>query len=409
MRRWWLALAAAVMLGQNAEEDALRDALRETGSVPIEMIRAIERHLEKYPKSAKRAELERSIAKLAVDLRDEGRVVQYGERVLEAEPENLLMLERLSRALAGRAGEEENRRALTYARRLASTLERNLEAEASRAARLTWDDLDRAVSRAMVVQARAQGNLGQVGEAVGTAAGAWRRYPLAEAAREEGKWLLKQGDRALALEAYARAFHSPDPRASEEDRVKDRQEAGRIQTEVSGSEAGLGDRFLKAFDQVTAVMAARKARLAERSPNAVAGSPLEFTVTSLGGEKLSLKTLQGKVVVFDFWATWCGPCRRQHPLYEEVKKRFAGRSDVVFLALNTDEDRTVVADFVKENQWDPRPIYYDDGLAGRLQVSAIPTTVVFDRKGSVASRMDGFNPERFVDMLTERIQELVGR
>ena len=51
---------------------------------------------------------------------------------------------------------------------------------------------------------------------------------------------------------------------------------------------------------------------------------MKFALTALEARSWRSKSLRGKVVIFDFWATWCGPCRAQHPLYEEVKKRFRG-------------------------------------------------------------------------------------
>ena len=56
---------------------------------------------------------------------------------------------------------------------------------------------------------------------------------------------------------------------------------------------------------------------------------MEFTLSGPDGRKLSMATLKGKVVVFDFWATWCAPCRAQHPLYDPVKQRYQANPDVV--------------------------------------------------------------------------------
>src|SRR5450756_1793198 len=106
----------------------------------------------------------------------------------------------------------------------------------------------------------------------------------------------------------------------------------------------------------------------------------------------------------DFWATWGGPCRIQHPLYEQVKSKFKNRNDVVFLAIDTDENHSLVKPFLEQNNWN-RKVYFEDGLSQLLQVSSIPTTVIFNKKGEVAARMNGFLPDRFVEMLTARIQE----
>ena len=87
-----------------------------------------------------------------------------------------------------------------------------------------------------------------------------------------------------------------------------------------------------------------------------------------------------------------------------MEKKFKGEGKVVFLSVNTDEDRALVAPFLKEQNW-VNPVYYDAGLSDYAKVTSIPTTIVIGHDGSVSSRMNGFLPDRFVDLLTERIQE----
>src|SRR5262249_9551557 len=177
-----------------------------------------------------------------------------------------------------------------------------------------------------------------------------------------------------------------------------------VYVKAHGSEKGLGDIILAAYDRTAGLLAERKLRLKAADPNAEASKVMDFTLSDMEGNKISLSSLKGKAIVFDFWATWCGPCRVQHPLYEEVKKRFHDTGDVVFLSIDTDEDREVVPQFVKSHGWNG-PIYYDSGLVRLLQVGSIPTTVIVDRRGDVISRLNGFVPERFVDMLVDRIRE----
>ena len=129
-----------------------------------------------------------------------------------------------------------------------------------------------------------------------------------------------------------------------------------------------------------------------------------FTIGGLDGQKLKLGSLKGKVVILDFWATWCDPCRVQHPMYDQVQERFKGRADVVLLSIATDEDHNIVAPFLEKQKWNKSQVYFEDGLQKLLLVNDIPTTMVFDKQGRVASRMNGFLPDRFVEQLTERIQ-----
>jgi thiol-disulfide isomerase/thioredoxin len=134
---------------------------------------------------------------------------------------------------------------------------------------------------------------------------------------------------------------------------------------------------------------------------------MKFTLGELRGGKLDLKTMRGKVLIFDFWATWCVPCRAQHPLYEEVKKRFRERDDVVFLSVDTDEDRGLVPSFVEQQQWSGN-VFFDDGLVRLLMINSIPSTMIADKQGRLVSRMNGFSRDTFVDQLTARIKAALG-
>jgi thioredoxin-related protein len=87
-----------------------------------------------------------------------------------------------------------------------------------------------------------------------------------------------------------------------------------------------------------------------------------------------------------------------------VRQRFRNNPDVVFLSVNTDEDRELVEPFLKDNGWNVTP-YFEDGLSRAFKVSSIPTIIVVDKGGEVFSRLNGFLPDRFVDMLTERIED----
>jgi thiol-disulfide isomerase/thioredoxin len=216
--------------------------------------------------------------------------------------------------------------------------------------------------------------------------------------------LSKSGKDEEAVTRFADAFTIADSRNTDADRAKDRMRMGELYGKGHGSEKGLGDLILEAYDRTAGLLAQRRLRLKAADPNAAAVKILEFTLADLEGNKLPLASLKGKAIVFDFWATWCGPCRVQHPLYEEVKKRFHDTDQVVFLSINTDEDREIVPQFAKDQKW-AGPIYYEGGLARMLQVGSIPTTVVVDGKGDVVSRLNGFVPQRFVDMLSDRIRE----
>lgn len=386
------------------ERLALQEALGEAGSSQIDFIRVLEKHLEKYPKSLQRQELETALLKAALEIKDQRRTVLYGEKSLETDPANVEVLERVARYLLNGDDPAAAKRALGYAQRLEAALRPMTNPQPGRNAARYEEEKRIVLGKALVYQARATGNLGDAAAAAELARKSYDTFPSAEAARETARWLEKQGRTAEAISHLAEAFMIPDPNSTDEDRLKDRRRLGEWQSKLKGGETGLGEALLSAYDRSQERVGRHRAELAKLDPNATARKPLEYVISGLNGESLNLATLKGKVVVFDFWATWCGPCRAQQPLYEQVKERFKSSKDVVFLNVSTDENRDIVKPFLESNRW-KKTVYFEDGLSSLLRVSSIPTTLIVNRQGDIASRMNGYVPEKFVETLSTRIRE----
>jgi len=108
-----------------------------------------------------------------------------------------------------------------------------------------------------------------------------------------------------------------------------------------------------------------------------------FTVTTTDGQRVSMDELTGKVVLLDFWATWCAPCREALPHMREVAKKFQGQP-LVLLSVSLDTDENKWKDFIAKNEmtW---PQYFDGGFTGPIAkmfgVEAIPHTFTIDADG----------------------------
>ena len=108
-----------------------------------------------------------------------------------------------------------------------------------------------------------------------------------------------------------------------------------------------------------------------------------FSLVTEGGQRISMDELQGKVVLMDFWATWCGPCREALPHMKRIAQKFSGEPLVV-LSVSLDSDEQKWRSFIAQNQmtW---PQYRDGGFEGRLArvfgVDAIPHTFTIDSDG----------------------------
>jgi thiol-disulfide isomerase/thioredoxin len=388
-----------------AEQQELRNALQQTSNSAQDIVRVLEAHLAKYPNTVKRPEMEQAIAKAAIDLKDERRIAIYGRKVLARTPDDTQLLDQVCRALLRMGDPDSLRAALEYALQFQKVLAASKDDGSSGAERARKrEQLDTNMSRALLFEGQARGGLGDAEAAAKLARRSFDAYPSAIPAMEEAVWLGRLNRPADAVQALADAFTVPDPKTTDADRAKYRIRLGEAYVKWKGSEAGLGDIVLAAFDRNAARVAERQMALRKFDPNLGLANPMEFTLTGVEGDRLSLASLAGKVIVLDFWATWCGPCRLQHPLYDEVKKRFSKDSSVVFLAISTDEDRDLVKPFLEAQKWSTRA-YYEDGLSQTLRIASIPTTIILDRRGGISTRMNGFDPETFVATLTERINE----
>jgi thiol-disulfide isomerase/thioredoxin len=116
-----------------------------------------------------------------------------------------------------------------------------------------------------------------------------------------------------------------------------------------------------------------------------------FSVLSLDGKPFSLESLKGKTVLLDFWATWCGPCKRSLPTLEKIHHDYAS-SDFVILGVDVGENRETVANFLKTNPM-PYPVIIgaDSGITTAYAVKVIPTYVLIGPDGKVVSQQFGFN------------------
>lgn len=388
------------------EDRDLENALAEAGSSPVEYARALERHLKKYPQTAKKSEIVRVLAQAAVDARDNRRILLYGVPAIDAGLRSPQALDFVTRALLDKDDKESLERAVRYSGTMRELLEQGLARLNSNDGKLPGrgrrlDETERSMARALTFQARAQGKLGRTEEAIESARKAWAIMPSSEAGSEVARWIEAAGRPREALDALAGALAVSSEPANPANRTRDLERLAKL-AQAAGVPAG--DALLAAYQRTAEALTARRARIVAIDANAFAAKPMDHVLTSLDGKPLPLQSMVGKVIVFDFWATWCGPCRGQHPLYEEVKTRFKGDPDVVFLAVSTDEDRSLVQPFLEKNKWS-RDVWFEDGLAEEFRINSIPTTIVLDRAGGVHSRMNGYIAGRFVDMLSLRIKE----
>src|SRR5665647_575546 len=116
-----------------------------------------------------------------------------------------------------------------------------------------------------------------------------------------------------------------------------------------------------------------------------------FTLEDMDAKKFSLKDYRGKVVLLNFWATWCPPCRREMPSIERLYQNFKGK-DFVVLAVNQMEDGDQVFTYTGELEVAPTfPILFDKSsdVARAYGVLGLPTTYLIDKEGNIRFRAIG--------------------
>lgn len=111
----------------------------------------------------------------------------------------------------------------------------------------------------------------------------------------------------------------------------------------------------------------------------------DFTLTDIEGKTWTLSALRGKVVLVNFWATWCPPCRKEMPDLETLSKQFKDQG-LIILAIS-DEDASKVKPFISEHQY-TYPILLDPGrkINTLYLVDGIPKSFVYDRKGKLVAQ-----------------------
>jgi peroxiredoxin len=123
--------------------------------------------------------------------------------------------------------------------------------------------------------------------------------------------------------------------------------------------------------------------LAEEMPEGAPAPP--FTLPNLAGEPIALSDFSGQIVVVDFWATWCVPCKHQIPVLNQFQRKVAGR-DVVVLGVAVDVGgRDVVAQFAEEHGIEYPVLLGSESLARDYGVPGFPALVVVDASGRLDS------------------------
>lgn len=143
-----------------------------------------------------------------------------------------------------------------------------------------------------------------------------------------------------------------------------------------------------------------------KKPKDPASTP-DFTLSTLEGRTITLSELKGKVVLLDFWATWCGPCKESIPHLTHLYKNYQERG-LELIGMSTDRmgDAEIVRRFVKSMEVPYPIIMTPEEVAKKYKITGLPTTILIDRKGKIREKIVGFN-NAIGQQIISKVEELI--
>jgi len=384
-------------------EAELKAAVEAAGNDRAAFVRSLEGYLKRFPESNRKAEIYRALVDAELQLREPAKAVVDAENAIAADPQDTSTMMVAANLLEEQGDDASLARAVDYVTRVLDRIQKtSIEDKPARDSEAEFHaQQESAEMTLLLMRGRLQSERHAYEAAVADLRASYKLKPNPGAALKLGEIAELQKKTDDAIEQYLVAFVIPSREGSPVDRSEVRKKLGNMWQLAHGGQAGLGERILETFDRLN-----QQAKT-EDVPNKDAKEPYAFVLGRLGdAAPLKMSDERGKVVVLDFWATWCGPCREAEPLLDQVGQLFKGSKDIVFLALNSDDDRTRVAPYVVKEKISGT-LVYADGLDTLLNVHSLPTVLVLDRDGKIAYRSDGVDSNTFVASLTMAILNAV--
>jgi thiol-disulfide isomerase/thioredoxin len=381
----------------------LQQAVESANNDSAALVHNLEDYLKKFPDPPRKPEIYRALVEASLQIQDNAKALDYAERLIAIDPTDAQVMLIAAGMLEQKGDPASLARAIDYASRVLDQIQ--LATPDQRSDQESPEDWATNKKKAQVTVLLLRGKL-QMDSVNYDAAkkdfdAAYQLVPNPPAAMHLGELAEIQNHPDEAIRQYCVAFILPDQDDASVDRTVLREKLGNLWRIQHGSDAGLGERLLQAYDDNAKLAAPAAAPV----PNQNVKDPLSFVLSRPDGSApFQMQSAKGTVVVLSFWATWCTPCRELEPQLAKMQQDYAGRTDVVFVAVNSDEDTTRVAPFLQQVHVFGT-VVFADGLDNLLGVDDLPTLIILDRTGKIAYRAQGFDPDTSVSELKAAIEK----
>lgn len=211
--------------------------------------------------------------------------------------------------------------------------------------------------------------------------------------------LIDVGNNKLAIEEIEKYLKDGNATAEMKKLMKE------AYTKDKGSDAGF-EQYLAGFETE-----AKKIMIEKLKKDMVNIAAPDFKLTDLDGKQVTLKDLKGKVVILDFWATWCGPCLSSFPGMQKAVEKYGKDDRVKFLFINSwenvEDKKQNAVDFINKTNYPFRVLLdLDNKVIESYRVNGIPTKFIVDKEGNTRFMSVGFSGNS--DLMVEELSTMIG-
>lgn len=388
----------------------LQIAVQQSKGDPVKLAKNLKDYLARFPDSPRRGAIYHTLMQAAAQDHDEKGALDYAQKIIAMDPKDTSAMYTAVTILTKIADEPSLTQAIDYDSRIIGDVSKaNPD---SRPQEMTLDDWqagrDRFLKVVYLSRAHIEWQLQKNDAAIKDLNSSFNILPSSEAALALGEIAEEGKQTDEALRQYALAFVLSGQEQADDAVNQDslRLKMGNLWRFTHNTNAGLGDIVLAAFDKNRDMLKANQADAVVYNKDVT--DPLQFSLRQTDGKgAVKLADWHGKIVILNFWTTWCAYCRTMGSMLDDVQTKFVGRDDVVSLAVNADEDETIVKPFLEERKIGGT-VVFADGLGQAFHIESIPTVIVLDPAGKIAYRMQGYAPDGFVDTISSAITKASG-